>query len=57
MTDTIAITGLCKSFQVDNRDLVVLQDLDLTVPAQEITVGEGSLLPGKGNLFPCFGTV
>ena len=38
MTDTIAISNLCKSFQVDGRDLVVLQDLDLTVPAQEITV-------------------
>ena len=33
MTDTIQIKGLCKSFFVDGRELEVLKQLDLSVPA------------------------
>ena len=38
MTDTIEIRNLSKSFRVEGRELKVLQNLDLSVPAHEITV-------------------
>ena len=50
MTDRIEIHGLCKSFQVDGREHSVLQNLELTVPAQEITVLLGHSGCGKTTL-------
>lgn len=55
MTDTIEITGLTKSFPVDGRQLVVLKDLHLTVPAHEITVLLGKSGCGKTTLLRLVG--
>lgn len=55
MTDTIEIAGLSKSFCVDGRELVVLKHLDLTVPANEITVLLGRSGCGKTTLLRLIG--
>ena len=55
MTDTIKITDLSKSFQVDGRELVVLKNLNLTVPANEITVLLGRSGCGKTTLLRLIG--
>ena len=55
MTDTIEIKGLCKSFQVDGRELEVLKQLDLSVPANEITVLLGKSGCGKTTLLRLIG--
>ena len=55
MTDTIKIRNLYKSFPVENRELVVLQDLNLSVPAHEITVLLGRSGCGKTTLLRLIG--
>lgn len=55
MTDAIAIRGLCKTFQVEGRAHEVLRDLELTVPAQEITVLLGRSGCGKTTLLRLIG--
>ena len=55
MTDTIELSGLCKSFRVEGRELTVLKDLDLTVPANEITVLLGRSGCGKTTLLRLIG--
>jgi len=55
MTDTIEISGLCKSFQVDGRELEVLKNLNLRVPANEITVLLGRSGCGKTTLLRLIG--
>ena len=55
MTDTIEIKGLCKSFQVEGRELEVLKQLDLSVPANEITVLLGRSGCGKTTLLRLIG--
>ena len=55
MTDTIEIKDLCKSFQVDERELEVLKQLDLSVPANEITVLLGRSGCGKTTLLRLIG--
>ncbi len=55
MTDTIEIRDLCKSFLVEGRELRVLQNLDLTVPAHEITVLLGRSGCGKTTLLRLIG--
>lgn len=55
MTDTIQIKNLCKFFHVDGRELEVLKDLDLCVPANEITVLLGRSGCGKTTLLRLIG--
>ena len=55
MTDTIEIRNLCKSFRVEGRELEVLKDLDLSVPAHEITVLLGRSGCGKTTLLRLIG--
>lgn len=55
MSDTIEISGLCKSFHVDGRELEVLKDLNLSVPANEITVLLGRSGCGKTTLLRLIG--
>ena len=55
MSDTIEISGLCKSFHVDRRKLEVLKDLNLSVPANEITVLLGRSGCGKTTLLRLIG--
>lgn len=55
MSDTIEISGLCKSFQVDGRKLEVLKNLNLSVPANEITVLLGRSGCGKTTLLRLIG--
>ena len=50
MSEQIEIRGLCKSFSVEDRQVEVLKDLELTVPAQEITVILGRSGCGKTTL-------
>ena len=55
MTDTIEITGLCKTYRVEGRTVEVLRDLALTVPAREITVLLGRSGCGKTTLLRLIG--
>ena len=55
MTDTIEVRGLCKSFHVDGREVEVLKQLDLSVPANEITVLLGRSGCGKTTLLRLIG--
>ena len=55
MTDTIEISGLCKSYRVEDRVVEVLNNLDLTVPAHEITVLLGRSGCGKTTLLRLIG--
>lgn len=55
MSDTIKISGLCKSFSVEGRKLEVLKDLNLSVPANEITVLLGRSGCGKTTLLRLIG--
>lgn len=55
MTDTIEISGLCKSYRVEGRTVEVLKNLDLTVPAREITVLLGRSGCGKTTLLRLIG--
>lgn len=50
MTDRIEIHGLCKTFCVEGREHNVLHNLELTVPAHEITVLLGHSGCGKTTL-------
>ncbi len=55
MTDTIEISGLCKNYRVEGRTVEVLKNLDLTVPAHEITVLLGRSGCGKTTLLRLIG--
>ena len=55
MTDTIEIRNLTKSFRVEGRELEVLKNLDLSVPAHEITVLLGRSGCGKTTLLRLIG--
>lgn len=55
MTEQIEIRGLCKDFFVEGRKVEVLQELDLTVPAREITVLLGRSGCGKTTLLRLIG--
>ena len=55
MTDTIEIKGLCKTFHVEGRAVEVLKNLDLQVPAHEITVLLGRSGCGKTTLLRLIG--
>lgn len=55
MSDTIEISGLCKSFSVEGRTLEVLKNLNLSVPANEITVLLGRSGCGKTTLLRLIG--
>ena len=47
MTEQIEIRDLSKSFSVDGQRLEVLKELNLSVPAREITVILGAAAAGK----------
>lgn len=55
MSDTIEISGLSKVFQVDGRAHTVFSDLNLTVPANGITVLLGRSGCGKTTLLRLIG--
>ena len=55
MTDTIEIRDLTKKFLVDGREHIVLEHLNLTVPAHEITVLLGRSGCGKTTLLRMIG--
>ena len=55
MTDTIEIKGLCKTFHVEGRAVEVLKNLDLLIPAHEITVLLGRSGCGKTTLLRLIG--
>ena len=55
MSDTIEISNLCKSFHVDGRELEVLKNMNLSVPANEITVLLGRSGCGKTTLLRLIG--
>ena len=55
MSDTIEVSNLCKSFRVEDRELEVLKNLNLTVPANEITVLLGRSGCGKTTLLRLIG--
>lgn len=55
MSDTIEISGLCKVFPVESRVHTVFEDLNLTVPANEITVLLGRSGCGKTTLLRLIG--
>lgn len=55
MTDTIEIRSLCKSFTVEGREHLVLHNLNLSVPANEITVLLGKSGCGKTTLLRLIG--
>lgn len=55
MTEQIEIRGLCKAFFVEGRKVEVLQELELTVPAREITVLLGRSGCGKTTLLRLIG--
>ena len=55
MTDQIEIRGLCKAFSLEDRRVEVLQELELTVPAREITVLLGRSGCGKTTLLRLIG--
>lgn len=55
MTEQIEIRGLCKAFSVEGRTVEVLRELELTVPAREITVLLGRSGCGKTTLLRLIG--
>ncbi len=55
MTDAISIRSLCKSFAVEGKPLEVLRDLELTIPARQITVLLGRSGCGKTTLLRLVG--
>ncbi len=55
MTEQIEIRGLCKAFSVEGRKVEVLRELELTVPAREITVLLGRSGCGKTTLLRLIG--
>lgn len=55
MTDTIEIHGLCKAFRVEGRQVEVFRNLELSVPANEITVLLGRSGCGKTTLLRLIG--
>lgn len=55
MTDAIEIRGLNKCFSVDGREVVVLQNMELSLPADGITVLLGRSGCGKTTLLRLIG--